>query len=87
MVEEPLRPPLRRDMEGSSFFCSHSETEHAEMATASARAGRKTLMVRLGGVRGGGREQFGGHCIIVFPGLFHEGRGCGFPPLIFVENR
>ena len=33
------------------------------MAAASARAGRKTLMVRFGGVKGGGREQFGG-CLL-----------------------
>ncbi len=57
------------------------------MAAASARAGRKILMVRFGGVKGGGREQFGGHRIAVFPELFHEGKGCGFLPLIFVENR
>ena len=87
MVEEPFRPPFRRDPEGSLFFCSYPETGHAEMAAASARAGRKILMVRFGGVKGGGREQFGGHRIAVFPELFHEGKGCGFLPLIFVENR
>ena len=48
------------------FFCSYPETGHAEMAAASARAGRKTLMVRFGGVKGGGREQFGGHRIAAF---------------------
>ena len=57
------------------------------MAAASARAGRKTLMVRFGGVKGGGREQFGGHRIAAFPEHFHEGKGYGFLPLIFVENR
>ena len=87
MVEEPFRPPFRRDTEGSLFFCSYPETGHAEMAAASARTGRKILMVRFGGVKGGGREQFGGHRIAVFPELFHEGKGCGFLPLIFVENR
>ena len=87
MVEEPFRPPFRRDTEGSLFFCLYPETGHAEMAAASARAGRKILMVRFGGVKGGGREQFGGHRIAVFPELFHEGKGCGFLPLIFVENR
>ena len=69
------------------FFCSYPETGHAEMAAASARAGRKTLMVRFGGVKGGGREQFGGHRIAAFPEHFHEGKGYGFLPLIFVENR
>ena len=81
MVEEPFRPPFRRDTEGSLFFCSYPETGHAEMAAASARAGRKILMVRFGGVKGGGREQFGGHRIAVFPELFHEGKGCGFLPI------
>ena len=57
------------------------------MAAASARAGRKILMVRFGGVKGGGREQFGGHRIAAFPEHFHEGKGYGFLPLIFVENR
>ena len=76
MVEEPFRPSFGRDTEGSLFFCSYPETGHAEI-----------LMVRFGGVKGGGREQFGGHRIAVFPELFHEGKGCGFLPLIFIENR
>ena len=57
------------------------------MAAASARAGRKILMVRFGREKGGGREPSGGDRLAVFPELFHEGKGCGFLPLIFVENR